>query len=494
MTRKKSAFSDAKICSTLLRAAFERVRTRGVAFLLLSRAIFWGADAILAQEYPIPTPGVIYPNEGAIYPNGAQFGAFDGAPVDGMTSFDGGFVDSLPLDGSFQSFEGAPQTTSVDGMIMLGDVTGAIPIGNFNYDSIPFLEEQGAPKPRKLPELNVPQNDKEFNERLKALRERFANPPLSTQNSTPGRLLRFSLVAGADETFLTSKGLSVEEAAKKDANNLERVYALGALCWNLTCADETPLRVVDGKIYPKIGVEFQRSRGEFLANLAFAQIDRNYEIRVGEESSTVQDLVESEKSRCSSYADLSTLAIGLAYYSQDPDEEWIADSGERWSLTRLLKHEYARRVDWGSVEATERLLALSYLLARLKQSKQINDPAFAETLRTVETYLTSIKKLAWEIIGENPLCESLFFIADVKLTTPYMRLYVNGSIMRWLILVSSTEELQSERVKKACAELCALVDQLFNSLDSLDQLAPIDEESLGVALHALQLYRGRIAK
>jgi len=513
-TRKKTAFSNAKFFSTLRRSAFEFKRTRRVAFFILSCATTWGASAqeFPAQEYQpqgtvqgIPqdfsqAPGVVYPNDGAIYPNGEQFGNFNGVPLHGMTSFDGGFVNSLPLDGNFQSFGGTPnlgglpQETSVDGMIMLGDVTGEIPVGNFNYDSIPFLEEQRPTEQRKLPELRVPQNDKEFNERLEALRKRFANPPLSTQNSTPGRLLRYSLVAGADETFLTSKGLLIEEASAKNANNLDKVYALGALCWNLNCAGETPLRLVDGKLYPKIGAEFQQQRGEFLAALAFAQIDRNYEIRVGEKSLTVQDLVECEKKRCSVYANLSTLAIGLAYYSQDPDEEWIAESGEKWSLARLFKHEYARRVDWGAADSIDRLLALSYLLARLKQSRHIAEPEFAETLKTAQTYLMSIKKLAWELIGENVLCESLFFAADVKLTTPYMRLYVNGKLLRWLVLVSTQEELQSEKMKKACAEVCALVDQLFNSLDSLDQTSPIDEESLGTALHALQLYRGRAAK
>ena len=37
-------------------------------------------------------------------------------------------------------------------------------------------------------------------------------------------------------------------------------------------------------------------------------------------------------------------------------------------------------------------------------------------------------------------------------------------------------------------ELCALVDQLFNSLDDLNQVSATDEESFAIALQTLRLY------
>jgi hypothetical protein len=59
-------------------------------------------------------------------------------------------------------------------------------------------------------------------------------------------------------------------------------------------------------------------------------------------------------------------------------------------------------------------------------------------------------------------------------------------------LTSSAEELRSEKARRAVFELCGLVDQLFNSVDDLDRLAPLDEESLAVAMQTLLLYRARV--
>lgn len=372
---------------------------------------------------------------------------------------------------------------------ILGDVTGAIPFGSSDYDNIPFLNEGTKPRSRQLPELKIPQNDQEFNEQVQTLLNRFSAPNLSIKQSTPARLLRYSLIGGANQTFLAPA--DIENASNPSStvpNKIQPMYALGALCWNVPCSNRQLLRVVNDLPAPEVGFGFQSQRGELLACLAFAKIDRKYELRVEGKTFTVQDLVEWEKYSCSSYANLSLVAIGLAHYSQNPDEIWVNQIGEKWSLQKLLEEEAHRKIDWNTSESTDKLLAFTYLLARLKQSSKVSSPELAPILQKTESFLIAMKKMTWDNFGESALSESLFFNTEIKLTTPYMKLYVNGKLLRWLTIVSSQEELESPPMKQALFELCALTNQLFNSEPNLELLSSLDEESLSVALQTLNLY------
>ncbi len=441
----------------------------------------WSANAAAQVVYSSPQ------FDGGFVPNATSFGA----PVVVGDSFPNGAF--LPPNGSgftvSPDFSGAVSV----GTPLGGQIIGEVPF-NGDINSIPLLEQKQPNAPRPLPQLNVPRTDADFEKRVEALARRFSKPPLSIEGSTPGRLLRYSLIGGADATFLApNRALAAENTqTRQDATtatpDLEPIYALGALCWNVPCAGRRILRVVDGRPLAKVGFGFQSKRGELLAALAFAKIDRNYEIRINDEKFRVQDLVDAEKLACSKGANLSTVAVGLAHYSQNPDETWTNAFGETWSLAKILEQETRRSVDWGSTEATDKLLALTFLLARLKQGALRDSPE----LKRAEATLIALKGRIWAFFNDATLTETLFFDEKVKLTTPHMRLYVNGALLRWLTLTASAEELRSEKTRRAVFELCALVDQLFNSVDDLDKLSPLDEESLAVAMQTLLLYRARV--
>ena len=428
---------------------------------------------------------------------------FDGGFVPSATSFGApivvgdSFPDGAPVFNDFGNagFAGSPVFSGAvpAGTPLGGQIIGEVPF-NGDINSIPLLEQKQPNAPRPLPALNVPRTDADFEKRVEALARRFSKPPLSLEGSTPGRLLRYSLIGGADATFLASTRALSPENAQSGQNipnttpDLEPIYALGALCWNVPCDGRRILRVVDGRPLAKVGFGFQSKRGELLAALAFAKIDRNYEIRINDEKFRVQDLVDAEKLACTKGANLSTVAVGLAHYSQNPDETWTNAFGETWSLAKILDQETRRPVDWGSTEATDKLLALTFVHARLKKGALRDSPE----LKRAETTLIALKGRVWALFNDATLAETLFFDEKVKLATPHMRLYVNGALLRWLTLTASAEELRSEKTRRAVFELCGLVDQLFNSVDDLDKLAPLDEESLAVAMQTLLLYRARV--
>ena len=378
---------------------------------------------------------------------------------------------------------------------ILGDIATGIPIGNSQYDAIPVLEDSRIGAKPQLPELKIPLSVSEFNDRVDALKVRFSKLPLTIERSTPGRLLRYSLIGGADQTFLAPQNnvTTTGDGETTSQFELKPMYALGALCWNYPCANRRIMRCIDNKPAPTVGFGFQSQRGEFLATLAFAQIDRNYELRVDDKNFTVQDLVEWEKYSCSRYANLSLVAIGLAHYSQNPDETWTNAVGETLSLARVLEQESQRPIDWETAESTNKLLAFTYMLARLKTSVATSNPQLSEALQRTESFLVAVKNRVWEIIGDKALSSSLFFRTNIELTTPYMTVYVNGKLLRWVLLVSSPDEIRDEKMKRAMFELCALVDQLFNSVDDLDTLSAIDEETLAIAMQTLITYKKKIA-
>ncbi len=411
-------------------------------------------------------------------------------------------VNTVTSDGySFSTQLGAPQfddggqyqnftTPNGEQLRIIGDVSGAIPIGNSQYDSIPVLESNQFPKGRELPELKVPQNERELAIRIDALLERFSHATFSIQQATPGRLLRYSLIGGANQTCLAPQSATAGDAVDAAApGELQPIFTLGALCWNFSCAGRRLFRIVGDKPTPTVGYGFQTYRGEFLAALAYARIDRNYELSVDGKRFHVQDLIDAEKRACCSQADLTTLAVALAHYSQDADEVWINELGERWSLAKILECEARRPIDWDTASSIRKLTALSYLLARLKQSANLGDARFAGLLQRVETFLVAMKQRAQILVKNGALSDVLFFNPNVKLETPYMTLYVNGKILLWLSFVSSAEEMKTSDALRVHSQLCALVDQLFNSLDNLDVLSPIDEETLATAMLTLSRFR-----
>ena len=477
----------------------------GCCFFAIAQDFYGTAPNYVDSQFETNQPiGLVseFPNDisGVPFTPSAQFeyGSFPYYPqtVDGFTpsmQFQSGMsVAAQPTSQTFADMQGSPIFQGEDGQYrILGDVATGIPIGDSQYDAIPALEDSHIGAEPKLPELKVPLSESEFIDRVDALYVRFSKLPLTVERSTPGRLLRYSLVGGANQTFLAPQNTVTSTGVGETTSQFELkpMYALGALCWNYPCANRQILRLVDGRPVPTVGFGFQSQRGELLSTLAFSRIDRNYELHVDDKKFTVQDLVEWEKYSCSRFANLSLVAVGLAHYSQNPDETWVNAAGETWSLARILEQESQRPIDWETAESTNKLLAFTYLLARLKTGSNANAPQLNEALRRTEAFLIAVKNRVWEIVGDNALSSSLFFRTDVDLTTPYMTVYVNGKLLRWIELVSSPEEMRADKMRRAMYELCALVDQLFNSVDDLDSFSATDEEALAVAMQALVVYR-----
>ncbi len=387
---------------------------------------------------------------------------------------------------SFQSLTTDPSQTGGN-YVILGDVSNGIPIGNSLFDNIPALEYREVSPTKRLPPLNIPENKEEMFTRLDLLVTRLTNSQLKIQETLPCSLLQYLLIMGVQEAKRPSPNLNL---ANSSANSfpIHPADAITILCKNYKCSNRRLMRSLDNMPVPTVGFSFQSQRGEFLATLARAKINQNFELNVDGKIYTIKDLVEWEKYSCSEYANLSLVAVGLSYYLEDPDETWDNFSGQEWSLSRILTQEISRPIDWNTEESTNKLIALTYLLAKLKKASSPSS-TLVNTINQTETFLCSVKQWLLKLISTDQLENSLFF-SDVQPTNSLSRkIDIKGRLLQWLILVSSPNELENENIEKEMRLLCAYADQTLNSTDNLNALRIADTESLVSGINALILYR-----
>ena len=147
-----------------------------------------------------------------------------------------------------------------------------------------------------------------------------------------------------------------------DGQSGKQINGITGLCWNYPCAGFEMLGPSQGHIAPRIGYGYQEHPGEFLAMLAMSRVQADYPVRFGKTIRTVADLVEAEKLGCRSGSDASLKLVGLAYYVDEP--QWKNDLGETWSLDRMVEEELAQPVVSAPEGGLNRLLGLSYAVAR----------------------------------------------------------------------------------------------------------------------------------
>ena len=212
-----------------------------------------------------------------------------------------------------------------------------------------------------------------------------AKPKLSPELAALRDQVRQQLAAQQKQTFNTRQNSATEilsvclafgcnSEVSLEGPDGNRINGIACLCWNYPCQGFELLGSYNDHLAAQIGYGYQEHPGEFLATLAMSRVPENYQIRAGGKSRTIADLVEAEKLGCRTGGDNSFKLIGLAYYVADP--EWKNDLGETCSIERmiddLLDQPMARMSDGGQ----DRLLAVSYALARRSKSGRPIEGAF----------------------------------------------------------------------------------------------------------------------
>ena len=486
-------------------------RTFRPAILLILVLILSGKTPLKAQAAGGPLPPAPDFSAGQVissvpYPGG-------GYPIDA------GMGQGIPIQG--QIIQGAP----VQGQIIGGDPFPAgIDSGSLSSAVIPFdspilsqfgfdggqaygpnnpppvadlslrnRRDNGVVKAQEVPAPSV------LLDALSRQLEEWSPQRALIDELSPATVLKMTVPYGVDTQFLCRTG-SNQTTPKNGQVQVQAqtapAYAVGILCWNLPIGLRQIFNPAQGILVPRIGFGYQQTRGELLASLAMANVSNTYQIKVGDETKTVRDLMESEMKQMTLQEDLSMMAVGLAFYLEDIGRVWQDATGASVTLSALAESELARPVYWNRSESVNRLLGLSYLSERfhreLKEGKDI--PGLQDLTDRIDENLKTVHRRTLEGLNDAGLRETRF-LSGKKISSAADMLLVNGHLLRWHLVSSARLPVNSQSLRKSVYHLALTLAQFYNPrTEPLRQYSPREIEAISVTLHALRLYVKKYTK
>jgi hypothetical protein len=336
------------------------------------------------------------------------------------------------------------------------------------------------PTPSAVPKKPLPK--RELSPELAALRDRVRQVlaahqklPFNTQQNSPTEIMSVCLAFGCDsEVSLEGPGG-------------QRINGVTCLCWNYPCGGFEMLGMAGGRIAARIGYGGQERPGEFLAALALSGVPADYPLRAGKTVRKVADLVASEKLACRAGSDLSLRLVGLSYYAAEPD--WKNELGETWSLERMIEEEIAAPVVTAPEGGLNRLLGLSYAVARrVKHGGPI-----AGQFQRAAKYTADYQAFALQLQNSDGSWGPYFLAARSTSQDPASQLRSTGRVLEWLAMSLSEKQLEDARMVAAVEYLTQLLGGGRYQWNA-PSLSTREIVSLGHALHALATYDERVFK
>ena len=214
----------------------------------------------------------------------------------------------------------------------------------------------------------------------------------------------------------------------------QRINGITCLCWNYPCGGFDMLTHSQDHIAARIGYGYQEHPGEFLAMLALSRVPAEYPVRVGKDTRSVADVVEAEKLACRSGSDLSLDLIGLSYYVDEP--EWKNDLGETWSIERIIREELGQPVVTAPEGGLNRLMGLSYAVARRAKRGQPIDGQFERA----EKYTADFQAFALQLQNADGSWGPQFLAARSMSPDAAGQLRSTGRVLEWLTISLARQE------------------------------------------------------
>jgi hypothetical protein len=219
--------------------------------------------------------------------------------------------------------------------------------------------------------------------------------------------------------------------------------------------------------------------------MAMSNIMPNYEMRVGGNSFTIADLIESERQLVSRGMNMSMVLVALSFYGSSTDQ-WQNDFNEAWSIERMVTNELNRSIDQGTSDVTDWLLGLTAAVALYEsESIPIRGP-MALAKRQLKVY----QDFVMTIQNDQHLWHPKFFLYKGFNQNAFETMFSGGHILRWLAFSLPDEELRDPQIIKSVMSLTSTVNRVRPETMA-NNLSARQLESMAVSLHALSLYYQR---
>jgi hypothetical protein len=337
-----------------------------------------------------------------------------------------------------------------------------------------------AATPKESPSASSAKPPRELSPELTALRNlvrqtlaNYRKPLLNTRENSTTEIMAQALAFGcASEVMLGGA-------------NGQPINGITCLCWNYPCAGLEMLGFSEDHIAARVGYGYQERPGELLAILALSRVSSDYPVRVGETKRTIADLVSAAKRACRPNSDLSLALIGLSYYVEEPS--WKNDLGEEWSVERMIREELSQPVVTAPEGGLNRLLGLSYAVARRAKQGHPIDGQFERAGK----YAGEFQEFALQLQNSDGSWGPHFLAARAVSPDVATQLRSTGRILEWLALSLPAPKLEDERMARAVQCLAGTLNSRRYQA-SLRALPTREIISVGHALHALNVYDERL--
>lgn len=265
----------------------------------------------------------------------------------------------------------------------------------------------------------------------------------------------------------------------------KRINGITCLCWGYPCGGFEMLGPSQGHIAARVGYGCQERPGEFLAMLAMSRVQSNYPIRAGRGTRSVADVVEAEKLGCRSGSDLSLKLVGLSYYVDEP--EWKNDLDETWSIERIIQEELEQPVVTAPEGGLNRLMGLSYAVARRAKRGGPMDGEFERA----QKFIAAFQTFATQLQNADGSWGPYFLAARSISQDPAIQLRSTGRVLEWLATSLPDQRLEDPRVVKAVEYVTGMLGSQRYAWNT-PALSTREIAAAGHALHGLMVYDERV--
>lgn len=304
-------------------------------------------------------------------------------------------------------------------------------------------------------------------DRLRWVLDYHAKRPLNTSQHNAWEVMHMVIAQGVKSQVLVGGPRG------------EPQTAIGWLCFNHTFQGNRILTIDNGRPIGVIGVGLQGHPGQLLAILAQAHLRRDYPMHVAGRSFTVEDLIENERLTCRSGTELTFKLIAAAHYLST-DATWKNDSGQTWSISRLVREEIRAPIQGAACGGTHRLMGLAYAVRKRRKEGKPLDGEF----RRANQYLQDYHRYAFQLQNPDGSFSTQWLESREGRPDLERRLQTSGHILEWLVFSLSDEELRQADTVRAVEYLTDLLADRPERRWSIGPLAH--------GLHALALYDQRV--
>lgn len=268
-------------------------------------------------------------------------------------------------------------------------------------------------------------------------------------------------------------------------NLLQHLLSGGAMLgWDLYPGDVIPSTKRKGIITRLSEADYygQGHVDQWLAIFAQAGVPKEAEIRIGDNTFTIEDWLRQSQYDVSRNvtAEYAWTLIALSHYFPT-ERSWTARDGNKWDWETMVEFELNEDLVTAACGGTHRLEALAMALDTHLANGGKLEGVWLATRQRLDAEIDKVRR--WQ--NRDGSLSSHFFERPGATADLVQRLSSSGHLFEFVVIAAPDEMLRERWVQRAAQRICELLD--------LTTEQDLECGSLYHALNGLRVYRDRLA-